>query len=352
MKLASSTASPIDIRLTETVPTGAGGVGDRGGLRLLMSTAEGHIGLGETAPIPGVEGPSLETLAGEIAAWSNGSTGESVEELLADIDNHQLSCLARFAVHTALLDLIASASETPLSQYLRAGARSHVRVNALVAASNPGAVHNTVSQLVGDGVTAIKLKVGATSLTEDVTRIIAASEAAGTSVELRLDANRAWDRATTERVLGRVGMHRISYVEDPTPDSAEYGDITESTGVRTALDLGPDDNVESVLGSSGVSVLVVKPAAIGGIDRILDISRQRPELTLVVSGSIDREIALAAAIHAAAALPGDEAHGLSTGSIVRSMPEELCATNGVVAVPSSIGVFRPTDFSRTSEATS
>ena len=70
MKLASSTASPIDIRLTQTVPTGAGGVGDRGGLRLLITTTGGQIGLGETAPIPGVEGPGIEALGEEIARWS------------------------------------------------------------------------------------------------------------------------------------------------------------------------------------------------------------------------------------------------------------------------------------------
>lgn len=349
MKLASSTASPIDIRLTETVSTGAGIMGDRGGLRLLISTADGHIGLGETAPIPGFDGPSLETLAGEIADWSQKATGQDVDELLGDIDRSGLTCLARFAVHTALIDLTASVAEIPLAQYLRSGSPGSVRVNALVSAANPGAVHSAVAQLVADGVTAIKLKVGATSLTDDVTRIIAASEAAGTSVELRLDANRAWDRATTERILGRVGMHRVSYIEDPTPDLAEYGQITESTGVKVALDLCPDDDVDDVLTTSGVSALVVKPAAIGGIDRILDLARQRPDLQLVVSSSIDREIALAAAIHAAAALPGDTAHGLSTGSIVRSMPAELCASNGVIDVPSSFGVFRPADFASPSE---
>ena len=341
MKLATAIASPIDIRLTETVPTGAGGVGDRGGLRLLITTNDGYIGLGETAPIPGVDGYGIESLGGEISKWSAASEGKNPEELIDELDSVGMSALARFAVHTALVDLVAGANGIPLAQYLRAGSPATVSVNSLVSAANPGAVHTQVAEQVNEGVTAIKLKVGVGDPTTDVTRIIAASEAAGPYVELRLDANRSWDRETAERVLGRVGYHRVSYIEDPTEDAGEYGAIHESTGVRVALDLPPDVDPLEALEQSSASVLVVKPAAIGGVDRILDLARAHDELTIVVSSSIDREIALAAAIHVAAALPTSTAHGLSTGSIVRSMPTELLASGGLVTVPTSVGVFRP-----------
>lgn len=342
MKLASASASPIDIRLTETVATGAGGVGDRGGLRLLITTDDNYIGLGETAPIPGVEGFGIEALGAEIAKWSADAQGQAPEELLGSLDDASLSSLARFAVHTALVDLLASAAEVPLAQYLRAGSPSSVAVNALITAANPGAVHTQVQECVSAGVRAIKLKVGVVTPTVDVTRVIAASEAAGPSVELRLDANRSWDRETAERVLGRVGHHRISYLEDPTADRSEYGEIAASSGVRVALDLPPDLDVNKALETSQASVAVVKPAAIGGVDRILDLAREYNDVQIVVSSSIDREIALAAAIHVAAALPQQGAHGLSTGAIVRSMPTELISVGGWVEVPRTAGVFRPT----------
>jgi len=308
----------------------------------LITTNDGLIGLGETAPIPGADGPGIELLGREIADWSAQAEGKVPDELVATLDAAALSPLARFAVHTALVDLISSAAELPLAQYLRAGSPGSVAVNALVTATNPGAVHSQVGELVDADVRAIKLKVGAVAPTADVTRIIAASEAAGPNVELRLDANGTWDRETTERVLGRVGQHRLSYIEDPTPNPAEFGDISESTGVPVALDLGAADDLNEVLDTSRVSVLVIKPAAIGGVDRILDLARERTDLDIVVSSSIDREIALSAAIHVAAALPGDRAHGLATGAIVRAMPDELIATGGRIQVPTMAGVFRPT----------
>lgn len=341
MKLATATASPIDIRLTEALPTGAGGIGDRGGLRLLITTNDGHIGLGETAPIPGITGYGIEGLGAEISGWAAATEGKTPEELLDGLDGVGLSALARFAVHTALVDLIAGAAGIPLSQYLRVGAPDSVLVNALVTATNPGSVHTQVQEHVAEGAVAIKLKVGSVSPTADVTRIIAASEAAGPNVELRLDANAAWDQETTERVLGRVGYHRISYIEDPTPDPREFGPISKNTGVRVAVDLRPDANPGEAIETAQASVVVVKPAAIGGVDRIMDLAREYDDVQLVVSSSIDREVALAAAIHVAAALPEPSAHGLATAAIVRSMPEQLMASGGSVTVPTSVGVFRP-----------
>jgi len=342
MKIASASASPIDIRLTETLTTSSGGIGDRGGLRLMVHVDGGAFGLGETAPIPGVEGPRLEDLAQELRQWSEAIVDSTVEDALGGLDDAGLSTLARFAVHTSLIDLESRAKAVPLAQYLRVGAHQHVAVNGLVTESNPAAIHSRVSLLAAEGVSAIKLKVGSSSTTEEVTRIIAASEAAGSSVELRLDANRNWDAETTERIIGRVGKHRISYIEDPTPEIGDYQALEAATGVRVAVDLSPMSSVDEQIDQAGVSVVVVKPAAVGGVDRVVDIARKYPEQQVVVTSSIDREIALAAAIHAAAALPSDPiAHGLSTGAIVRNMPTSLLAAEGRVAVPSGPGVYRP-----------
>ena len=225
VKIVSSETSSIDIRLTESLTTASGGIGDRGGVRLTITTSNGLSGLGESAPIPGIEGPRLEMIASEIDRWSSTMLDTQVSEAVDRLDGAELSPLARFAVHTALIDVVSQDAGVPLSQWLRAGAQGVVNVNGLVSESNPGAVHARVNELVAEGTSCIKLKVGAEEPALDVTRIIAASEAAGPGVELRLDANRAWDAETVERVVGRVGKHRIAYIEDPTPTPADYRHI-------------------------------------------------------------------------------------------------------------------------------
>ena len=340
MQISEADSTTIDIRLTESLATGAGGVGDRGGLQVRISTDGGLLGRGETAPIPGVVGPGLEAIAVEIDSWCASAPSLSVADAIAGLDAAGLGPLSRFGVHTALADLESQAAGVPAAQWLRAGAPGTVPSNGLVAEANPGAVHARTAELVGTGMQAIKLKVGAADPAQDVTRIIAASEAAGPDVSLRLDANRAWDAATVERVIGRVGRHRIDFIEDPTASVAEYVPLQDSTGVAVALDLPITNDPAAAIAEAGVGIVVVKPAAIGGIDRVIDLARSHSDLRIVVSSSIDREVALAAAIHAAAGLPDDdEAHGLATGSLVRNMPIELLPRGGHVHVPAMNGVW-------------
>lgn len=340
MKITLAEATTIDIRLTASLTTGAGGVGDRGGLQILVHTDAGMVGRGETAPIPGIDGPGLESIAVDIDKWRSIAAGLSLETALADLDSMSLGPLARFGVHTALADLAGQEAGVPAAQWLRAGAPGSVPANGLVAEASPGAVHSRTAELVAAGMPAIKLKVGAVDPSQDVTRVIAASEAAGPDVSLRLDANQAWDAETTERVIGRVGRHRVDFIEDPTPNMAEYVALQEATGVSVALDLPVTDAPDKAIADAGVSIVVVKPAAVGGVDRILDLARSHPNHRVIVSSSIDREIGLAAAIHAAAGLPDDnEAHGISTGVLVRNMPAELLPVDGAVDVPPGAGIW-------------
>ena len=341
MQISNASSSPFDIRLTESLTTGSGGIGDRGGIAVEVTTASGLTGRGQTASIPGMDSPGLEALAVEAEQWCKSAEGSSVGEALAGLDSVSTNPLARFALHTALADLASQDAGLPLSQWLRAGAAGTVIANGLVTELNPGAVHSHTRQLVLDGATAIKLKVGAVESAQDVTRIIAASEAAGPHVSLRLDANGAWSREAVERVIGRVGRHRIDYIEDPTAIPTEFRAIEEATGVAVARDIPVTTDAASAVAEANVAVAVVKPAAVGGVDKVIDLVRSLPDLRVIVTSSIDREIGLAAAIHAAAALPNnDDAHGLSTAMFVRGMPDSLLPHNGSIAVPSGPGVWR------------
>jgi len=346
MQISSASSTTFDIRLAETLTTGAGGIGDRGGLSLEVHETNGRIGRGQTAPIPGMDGPGLESIAVDIDRWCGTAEATTVADALDALASFGGSPLARFAVHTALADLASQDAGVPMAQWMRAGAVGSVHANGLVTELNPGAVHSHTLELVSQGARAIKLKVGVAESAQDVTRIIAASEAAGPNVALRLDANRAWPREIAERVIGRVGMHRVDFIEDPTNSPQEYRGIEESTGVAVAIDVPITHEPAAAIEAANVSVAVIKPAAVGGVDRVIDLARSRPDQRIIVTSSIDREVALAAAIHAAAALPTQgDAHGLSTGLLVRNMSASLLPHDGVVAVPTGPGVWseRPTE---------
>lgn len=333
---------PIDIRLNTIVPTGAGGVSDRGGLVVRVEDSDGVYGYGEASRIPGDHtSPSLELLATQMSEWCAKAPGREIAELLVGLDAHSLASSARFAIHTALADLDAKRQGVSLSKLWSADAIEAVPVNALVANESPKDVHETVTSLVQAGLRAIKLKVGVASPALDVTRIIAASEAAGNHVELRLDANRAWTLDEAIRVVGRVGKHRISYLEDPVVDLADFARVSAETGVRVALDVAPSSwTPQEQIERSGVDLAVVKLSAVGGADRLLALNQEISDACeIIVSTSIDQEIAHLAAVHVAAAL-GDPLryHGLATAGLVQGMPESLDPVHGEIAVPAVSGL--------------
>ena len=344
MTIVGYDLSTIDLRLTEEVATAVGPVGDRSALTLTLRTDSGVVGLGEASSVPGQPTVDLDERAGVLRAWAEGVTGLSLDDARASLADAALEPVARFAVSSALLDAQARVADVPLAQYLRAGSPGVVRVNGLVAAPDPAGVAAAVSALRAAGMPANKLKVARDDPAVDARRIIAASEAAGAGIELRLDANRGWTTATAVHVIGRVGPRRIGYIEDPTPDIAEYGAITRETGVAVGLDVGVGESADplTALERSGAAVLVVKAAAVGGIDIVMDLARRLdPDRRLVVTSSIDGPVALLAAAHVAAAVPGDEAHGLGTGPLVSAVPESLYPREGVVALPTGSGLGEP-----------
>lgn len=340
MKITSSSIETIDIRLTRSITTARGSLGDRSGIRVRLETADA-VGVGESAPIPGAsEGGSLERMASELDAWANAAGKSTIEALLDGLDDADLGPLSRFAAHTALADLASQHAEVPLHQWLRAGSEPTVRTSALVSAESPKDVHGLVGDQVSRGATAIKLKVAAADTALDATRIIAASEACGPDIELRLDANGGWTHDEALRVIGRVGRHRVAYLEDPTSDPLSFGTIAEATGVPIAYDVPESEtDLSTVLERTGASVMVVKAAAVGGIDRIVTAARGLDEgQRLIVSSSIDGPIGLQAGLHAAAALPHDDAHGLGTADLVRQMPERLVPVDGRIALGAAAGL--------------
>ena len=343
MTITAASLEPFDIRLTQAISTSRGSLGDRSGVRVMLTDSTGVVGLGETAPIPGLDAPSVDAIAAELTPFLDTLVGADVSEALAGLDQSGLSVIARFGVHTALADLASGSAELPLHAWLRAGSGGTIRTNALVSSDNPATVHSQVSEAIANGARSVKLKVGVLDPSADVTRIIAASEAAGPAVELRLDANGAWTDEQVRFVVGRVGQHRLSYIEDPTDDPHVFGSLERELGVRMAYDVSPDlrGDVRRIVDDFDQSVFVVKPVAVGGVDRVLDLSRALgSERTLVVTSSIDGPVALLAALHAAAALPDElTAHGLATADLVRGMPHELHPVSGAVQLaPDAVGL--------------
>ena len=194
--------------------------------------------------------------------------------------------------------------------------RSSVPINVTVPAVDGPTAYAIV---VESGCTTAKVKVAdpGQSPEQDEERLVAVREALGPSGKIRIDVNGAWDLETATRMLTRLAIFDLEYVEQPVRTLEEMVELRRRVRVPVAADeairLAVDPLEVAERGAADVIVLKVQP--LGGVERALGLA-QRSGLPAVVSSALETSIGIAAGLAAAAALPQlDFACGLGTVSL-------------------------------------
>ena len=331
---------PYTLPLSAPLRTGAGVIERRRGFAIQIER-EGTVGIGEASPLPGWT-ESYDTCRQSLeraeAEWARTS-----------IDNSKLptsSPAARHGLGLAGLDAAARDTGRPLSVYLAGeGCSSSVPVNAIVGECDVNETVAAAEQAVVEGFSVIKCKVGSGPVRADIERLRAVDDAIDEEIELRLDANRAWSPEEAGAVCTALSDLPIQYLEEPVSNpSPGTLDRLSRAGLPIALDetlldigLGELDRWLEV-----VEAVVLKPMALGGIDRALAHARAVSDsgVTPVVSTTVDAVIARTAAVHLAAALPTNAAAGLGTAGLLSEdlAPDPAPVTDGAITVPRSPGI--------------
>ncbi|ELZ82292.1 O-succinylbenzoate-CoA synthase [Haloferax larsenii JCM 13917] len=304
---------------------------------LVAVDVDGHTGIGEATPLPGW----TESLAEcrEALADVNDPKQAIETDALADAP------AARHAVSLALADARARRDDAPLAASFASNSHTSLPVNSTVGDAPVEETVEAAENAVSAGFDCLKLKVGARDTDADIARLRAVREAVGDDVSLRADANGAWDRWTADRVLAAISDLDLEYVEQPLPAEELAGHAVLRRRHDTPIAL--DESLASVpparaLASNAADVLVCKPMALGGPDRVLDVASHARDagVDIVVTTTIDAVVARLGSLHVAAALPGERAHGLATASLLDSdvAADPAPVSKGIMGVPESPGL--------------
>ena len=167
------------------------------------------------------------------------------------------------------------------------------------------------------------------------------------NVELRADANGAWDRETAAAALSGFADHDVAFVEQPLPSAELAGHAAlHEAHVGVALDESlVEHGIDAVIDADAVDVVVCKPMALGGVDLARDVAVRAREAGLgaLVTTTVDGALARAGAVHLAASLPSLPACGLATGERLATDLRDAVApvAEGAVAVPQGKGNVPP-----------
>jgi L-alanine-DL-glutamate epimerase-like enolase superfamily enzyme len=158
---------------------------------------------------------------------------------------------------------------------------------------------------------------------DEVERVAAVREAIGHAVQLRLDANGAWD---VDRAIATIGALRgldLELIEQPVPghDVEGLARVRHAVGVPIAADEAVTSVAQArrILGAGAADVLVVKPMVLGGLGPARQLIQQAREAgrDVIVTTTVDTGVGVAAALHLAATLPRPtRACGLATGPLL------------------------------------
>ncbi len=160
--------------------------------------------------------------------------------------------------------------------------------------------------VVASGCSTAAVRVGETSLAEDLARVSAVRETLGAAGLIRCDANGAWDVETAAAAvpeLDRAAMG-LEFVEQPCGSLEDVAALRRRVDVPVAVDQSIRDCAEPLALSldDAVDVAVLNVGGLGGVRRALHVA-ERFDLPCVVAADVHASIAIAGGLALAGVLP-------------------------------------------------
>lgn len=330
MRLA---VAPAMYRLKRPIRTAQGTMDVRRGWRVVLEV-NGALGRGEAMPMPSFGTETARACEAALHAFEIEALPECLEEILRVTSSLLATPAARFAVECALLEHLARRRGVGVAALLApaGGCREELLVNALIEGDDAAGLAQAAEAAAVAGFEVVKVKVAARPLATDAQRLLAVRRAVGPKVKLRIDANCGWTEATARSALRGLESLDLEVCEQPV----QPGDVEGLRRLRRHVPcrIAADETmlVPSVLDrvltrdpDAAADVLVLKPAALGGLLPTLALARRAFEAGVesYVTTLMDGPLSRAAAAHLGAVLPGEAwAHGLSTVELLDGVSDD------------------------------
>ncbi len=273
-----------------------------------VSTDAGVDGLGEATVMPRWSG---ETIWGAAAMLEN-VLGPAVLECdprdHVEIDRRldtvtQGNWFAKSAIEMACWDIAGKELGQPVYQLLGGPARERtIRCRFSMGAYEPERARTRAEELVNEGFTTIKVKVG-TRIEDDVERVKIVREVIGSDRELVIDANCGYSVDEAIQAATRMADQRIALFEQPTPrgDFQGLARVRQQTGIPVMADDICFDLSDAVncIQAEACDVISVYPGKNGGIrksQQIIEFAEQHG-VACSIGSNLELDVASAAMAH-------------------------------------------------------
>jgi L-Ala-D/L-Glu epimerase len=327
--------------LTPPLQTSYGTVRERELIAVALADEDGVTGYGEAAPLEPYDGVSARRVLAALEAYrpvlmqSEGVGGAQLIEACRRVDDLPA---ALAAIDLALWDRAGRRAGRPVAALLTDDPAQDVPVNATIGALDRASASRQAAHAAELGFGCLKVKVG---VGDDAGRLAAVRAAAGPHVQLRVDANGAWDVEGAVRAIDALAPVGLELVEEPVHGLEAVRTVRERVAARIAIDETAAEH--GALGAGVADAVCLKISRCGGIAGLLAAAAlvRASGAEVYLASTLDGPLGIAAAVHAAAALASRgplPACGLATLDLFDGLEDPLPVRQGRIAVPGSPGL--------------
>ena len=258
----------------------------------------GRTGIGECAPLSGLSVDNVAAIESrlESIASTPDFPVEDCNELLADYPS------IRFGLEVAMLDLSAGGSGILFESDFSRGL-DYIPINGLIWMGDWSLMKQQVDEKLDQGWKCIKLKIGALDFDSELDLIRYIRERGGDEIEIRVDANGAFDENCVFERLEALAEFNLHSIEQPVASGnlKLLRKVCEESPVSVALDeelIAADAYTHALelLECISPAYFVLKPGLLGGLsmcDRIITLAENN-NIGWWVTSALESNIGLSA----------------------------------------------------------
>jgi len=301
---------PVTLRYKEPFRIAPGASIESHNVIVKIITDYNVIGWGESSPSERVTGETAETVIktlDKIAPKLIGHCPLRIENDIEIMDSIiKRNPAAKAAIDIALHDILGKTAHKPLFM-LMGGYRTEVMTDITLSIKSPREMAEDAAKAVKNGFKALKVKVGVNPA-EDIERIKLIREAAGSNVQIRIDANQGWTAKQAIEILNKIDKFEIQFAEQPIPAEDIKG--LKEVKRNSPIPIMADESVHSLedalqlIQAEAVDLINIKLMKCGGIlkGRKIAAVAEAAHIPCMVGCMGESEIGIAAGSHLAAAV--------------------------------------------------
>lgn len=277
-------------------------------LLVRISTDAGVDGVGEATVTPRWSGETVWSAQAVVdRLFAPLLLGRDPHDILAIDRVMDQACahnwFAKSAIEMACWDIQGKEAGKPVYELLGGAKRPlEIRCRFSMGAYDPERARTRATELVAEGFTTIKVKVGGDPA-KDIERVRIVREVAGPKREIVIDANCGWDAATAIAAVREMRDCNVTLFEQPTPD----GDYAALAEVRREIEplVMADDicfnlvHAQELIRNDCCDVISVYPGKNGGIRKSKEIVEfaGRHGVACSIGSNLEWDVATAAMCH-------------------------------------------------------